>query len=109
DQRKGRCGRVAEGVCIRLYSEQDYLSRPRYTDPEIRRANLAAVILRMLAFNLGQIETFPFIDPPQERAIRSGYALLQELGALDEENNLTPVGRRLARLPVDPTVARMLL
>jgi ATP-dependent helicase HrpA len=109
DQRKGRSGRVAEGICIRLYSEQDYLSRPKYTEPEIRRANLAAVILRMKAFRLGDVETFPFIDPPQERAIRAGYELLQELGALDEEHNLTKLGQRLARLPVDPTVGRMLL
>jgi ATP-dependent helicase HrpA len=109
DQRKGRSGRVAEGICIRLYSEQDYLSRPKYTEPEIRRANLAAVILRMKACNLGDVETFPFIDPPQQRAINSGYELLQELGALDEDRNLTPLGRRLARLPVDPTVARMLV
>jgi ATP-dependent helicase HrpA len=109
DQRKGRSGRVAEGVCIRLYSEQDYLARPKYSEPEIRRANLAAVILRMKASHLGDVETFPFIDPPQQRAINSGYDLLQELGALDEERNLTPLGRRLARLPVDPTVGRMLL
>ncbi|MBN1404468.1 MAG: ATP-dependent RNA helicase HrpA [Opitutales bacterium] len=109
DQRKGRCGRVAEGICIRLYSEQDYEGRPRYTEPEIRRANLAAVILRMKAARLGEVESFPFIDPPQERAIRAGYELLQDLGALDEGHNLTGLGRRLARLPVDPTVARMLL
>ncbi|MFA5257093.1 MAG: ATP-dependent RNA helicase HrpA [Opitutales bacterium] len=109
DQRKGRCGRVAEGVCIRLYSEQDYEGRPRYTEPEIRRANLAAVILRMKAGRLGEVETFPFIDPPQERAIRAGYELLQDLGALDEARELTALGRRLARLPVDPTVGRMLL
>ncbi len=109
DQRKGRCGRVAEGICVRLYSEADYEARPRYTEPEIRRANLAAVILRMIAFKLGDVETFPFIDPPQARAINAGYALLQDLGALDEERRLTPLGRQLARLPVDPTVARMLL
>jgi len=109
DQRKGRCGRVAEGICIRLYSEQDYEARPRYTEPEIRRANLAAVILRMKAARLGEVESFPFIDPPQERAVRAGYELLQDLGALDERRHLTSLGRRLSRLPVDPTVARMLL
>jgi len=109
DQRKGRSGRVAEGVCIRLYSEADYLARPKYTEPEIRRANLAAVILRMKGSNLGEVETFPFIDPPQQRAINAGYELLQELGALNEDRSLTALGRRLARLPVDPTVARMLV
>jgi ATP-dependent helicase HrpA len=109
DQRKGRSGRVAEGICIRLYGEQDYLARPKYTEPEIRRANLAAVILRMKACRLGDVETFPFIDPPQQRSINAGYELLQELGALDDDKNLTPLGRRLARLPVDPTVGRMLL
>ncbi len=109
DQRAGRCGRVAEGVCVRLYSEEDYCSRPRFTPPEIRRANLAAVILRMLAFGLGDVERFPFLDPPSERLIRSGYQLLQDLGALDAEKRLTPLGTELARLPVDPTVGRMLL
>lgn len=109
DQRKGRSGRVAEGICIRLYSEQDYLARPKYTEPEIRRSNLAAVILRMKACRLGEVETFPFIDPPQQRAINAGYELLQELGALDDDRRLTALGRRLARLPVDPTVGRMLL
>ncbi|HNX05187.1 MAG TPA: ATP-dependent RNA helicase HrpA, partial [Opitutales bacterium] len=109
DQRKGRSGRVAEGICIRLYSEEDYLGRPKYTEPEIRRSNLAAVILRMKGSNLGDVESFPFIDPPQQRAINAGYELLQELGALDEDRNLTKIGRRLSRLPVDPTVARMLV
>src|SRR5690606_37429473 len=109
DQRKGRCGRGAEGICIRLYSEKDFESRPRFTPPEILRANVAAVILRMKAFRLGEVETFPFIDPPGERAIKAGYALLQDLGALDRERNLTDLGRQLARLPVDPTVGRMLL
>ena len=109
DQRKGRSGRVAEGICIRLYSEEDYLGRPKYTEPEIRRANLAAVILRMKGSRLGDVESFPFIDPPQQRSISAGYELLQELGALDEDRNLTQIGRRLARLPVDPTVARMLI
>src|SRR5690625_1966145 len=109
DQRKGRCGRVAEGICIRLYSEEDFEYRPRFTPPEILRANLAAVILRMKAFRLGEVETFPFIDPPGERAIQAGYVLLQDLGALNEKRKLTSLGRQLARLPVDPTVGRMLL
>jgi len=134
DQRKGRAGRVAEGVCIRLYSEQDYLERPRFTQPEIQRANLADVILRLKAFGLGDIERFPFLNPPAPKAIRAGYALLEELGALNntgmvgpavgraarppggpaggptgEPHQLTPIGRELARLPVDPTVGRMIL
>ncbi len=115
DQRKGRSGRVAEGVCIRLYSEKDFLERPRFTQPEIQRANLADVILRMKAFGLGDIERFPFINMPAAKSIRAGYALLEELGALDEDKAgettrvLTPVGRELARLPVDPTVGRMIL
>jgi ATP-dependent helicase HrpA len=117
DQRKGRCGRVSNGVCYRLYSEQDFLSRPRYTTPEIHRSNLASVILRMLAFRLGDIRTFPFIDPPSDTAIRGGYRLLEELDAVyrdsrsdnEDDYRLTKLGRRLARLPVDPTVARMLL
>jgi ATP-dependent helicase HrpA len=116
DQRKGRSGRVADGVCIRLYSEKDYLERPRFTQPEIQRANLADVILRMKAFGLGDIERFPFINMPAAKSIRAGYALLEELGALDAADNiadavrvLTPIGRELARLPVDPTVGRMIL
>ncbi|MGF1450176.1 MAG: ATP-dependent RNA helicase HrpA [Opitutales bacterium] len=109
DQRKGRAGRVAEGLCIRLYSEKDYEARPKYTPPEIRRSNLAAVILRLKAFGLGEVETFPFIDPPETRAITGGYRLLQDLGALDEAHALTSLGHELARLPVDPTVGRMLL
>ncbi|MDX2110834.1 MAG: ATP-dependent RNA helicase HrpA [Verrucomicrobiota bacterium] len=110
DQRKGRCGRVAEGICYRLYSEADLLARPRFTQPEIQRANLAAVLLRMLAFKLGKIETFPFLNPPADKAIRGAYALLRELGALeDEETVLSTCGQQLARLPVDPTVGRMLL
>ncbi|QYM78497.1 DUF3418 domain-containing protein [Horticoccus luteus] len=159
DQRKGRAGRVAEGVCVRLYSEADFLERPRFTQPEIQRANLADVILRLKAFGLGDIERFPFINPPATKAIRSGYALLEELGALAEEGaaaadggdarardarkagaedpphgrlltgegtrptsssasgngggsgtrELTAIGRELARLPVDPTVGRMIL
>jgi ATP-dependent helicase HrpA len=132
DQRKGRAGRVAEGVCIRLYAEQDYLERPRFTQPEIQRANLADVILRLKAFGLGDIERFPFLNPPAPKAIRAGYALLEELGALEDNNpvgpaggraarppggpieeipqhSLTAIGRELARLPVDPTVGRMIL
>ena len=133
DQRKGRCGRVADGVCIRLYSEQDYNARPRFTQPEIQRANLADVILRMKAFGLGDIERFPFINMPATKAIRAGYALLEELGAMEAASSLapksvapseptiegeetqafsrvlTPLGRELARLPVDPTVGRMIL
>ncbi len=115
DQRKGRSGRVAEGVCIRLFSEKDFLERPRFTEPEIRRANLADVILRLKAFGLGDIERFPFINPPAPKAIRSGYLLLEEIGALEVEaagelaRPLTEIGRELARLPVDPTVGRMIL
>jgi ATP-dependent helicase HrpA len=117
DQRKGRCGRVAAGVCVRLYSEEDYLARPRFAQPEIQRANLADVILRLQAGGLGQVETFPFLSPPAPKAIRAGYALLEELGALAERaagsdgagRPLTALGHELARLPVDPTVARMIL
>lgn len=117
DQRKGRCGRVSNGICYRLYSEQDFLGRPRFTTPEIHRSNLAAVILRMLAFRLGDIRTFPFIDPPSDTAIKGGYRLLDELGAVygdqhaqnEDAYRLTKLGRKLAHLPVDPTVARMLL
>ena len=109
DQRKGRCGRVSDGVCIRLYSEQDYNDRPRFTQPEIQRSNLADVILRMKAFGLGDIEEFPFLNAPPAKGIRAGYALLHELGALDDAGVLTDLGRELARLPVDPTVGRMIL
>ncbi|HEV7867964.1 MAG TPA: ATP-dependent RNA helicase HrpA [Chthoniobacteraceae bacterium] len=109
NQRTGRAGRVREGVCIRLYDLEDFEKRPRFTQPEIQRANLAEVILRMKAFRLGDVETFPFLDPPHSAAIRAGYALLHELGALDETNELTPLGRELARLPLDPTLGRMLL
>src|SRR3954470_16812009 len=114
DQRKGRCGRTAEGICIRLYDEEDFLARPRFTDPEILRTNLASVILQMAALRLGEIEAFPFLDPPDRRQIRDGVNLLHELGALepaarDARGRLTPLGRRLAQLPVDPRLGRMVL
>jgi ATP-dependent helicase HrpA len=109
NQRKGRAGRVQEGVCIRLYSEDDFNSRPPFTQPEIQRANLAEVILRMKAFHLGDIESFPFVQPPTPAAIANGYALLHEFGALNEKRELTSLGQDLARLPIDPTLGRMLL
>jgi ATP-dependent helicase HrpA len=109
EQRKGRCGRVASGICIRLYAEEDFEARPRFTDPEIQRTNLASVILQMAAAGLGDIEDFPFLDPPDRRQIRDGIALLEELGALDARGRLTKLGRRLADLPVDPRMARMVL
>jgi len=109
DQRKGRCGRVSDGVCIRLYSEQDFNDRPRFAQPEIQRSNLADVILRMKAFGLGDIEEFPFLNAPPVKGIRAGYALLHELGAIDDAGVLTDLGRELAHLPVDPTVGRMIL
>jgi ATP-dependent helicase HrpA len=109
NQRAGRCGRVAAGVCIRLYDEQDYLKRPKFTDPEILRSSLAAVILRMKSLRLADVETFPFIEPPPGRAIADGYQLLQELGAVDDDNQLTPLGKQLAKLPLDPRVGRMIL
>ena len=109
NQRAGRCGRVAAGVCIRLYSEQDYLLRAKFTEPEILRSSLAAVILRMKSLRLADVETFPFIEPPPGRAIADGYQLLQELGAVDDNNQLTPMGRELAKLPLDPRVGRMIL
>ncbi|MFF4653214.1 ATP-dependent RNA helicase HrpA [Streptomyces sp. NPDC001380] len=114
NQRKGRCGRTSDGICIRLYSEEDFLSRPEFTDAEILRTNLASVILQMTAAGLGDIAAFPFIDPPDSRNIRDGVHLLHELGALDPEQKdhrkrLTPLGRKLAQLPVDPRLARMVL
>jgi ATP-dependent helicase HrpA len=109
NQRKGRAGRVANGVCIRLYSEEEFNERPQFSQPEIQRANLAEVILRMMTFNLGEIESFPFINPPTPAAINVGYQLLQELGALTAKNQLTDIGRALGRLPVDPTIGRMIL
>ncbi|MDO6563837.1 ATP-dependent RNA helicase HrpA [Amphritea sp. 1_MG-2023] len=109
NQRKGRCGRVAEGICIRLYGEDDFNARPEFTDAEIRRTNLAAVILQMLNLRLGAIDQFPFIDPPDSRYINDGFNLLQELGAVNDKRQLTPLGRQLSRLPVDPKIGRMLL
>ncbi|MGW1393216.1 ATP-dependent RNA helicase HrpA [Streptomyces nigra] len=114
NQRKGRCGRTSDGICIRLYSEDDFLTRPEFTDAEILRTNLASVILQMTAAGLGDIEKFPFIDPPDHRNIRDGVQLLQELGALDPaqkdpRKRLTETGRKLAQLPVDPRLARMVL
>ncbi|GGP31727.1 ATP-dependent helicase [Streptomyces libani subsp. rufus] len=114
NQRKGRCGRTSDGICIRLYSEEDFLARPEFTDAEILRTNLASVILQMTAAGLGDIEKFPFIDPPDHRNIRDGVQLLQELGALDPaqkdpRKQLTETGRKLAQLPVDPRLARMVL
>jgi ATP-dependent helicase HrpA len=108
-QRAGRSGRLALGVCIRLYSEEDFAARPRYTDPEILRTNLAAVILQMAALQLGEVENFPFLDPPDPRSIRDGVQLLQELGAFDQQGAITDLGLRLARLPVDPRLGRMIL
>ena len=128
DQRKGRCGRVEHGVCIRLYSEEDYLARPQYTAPEIRRANLAEVILRMIALGLGDVADFPFIDRPEAKSIRDGFSLLTELGAIEEGGRekaeggrrkgegggkegvqLTETGRMMARMPLDPRLSRMLI
>jgi len=113
NQRKGRCGRIAEGVCYRLYAEGDFLSRPEFTDPEIRRASLAGVILRMLHLGLGQVEDFPFLEPPDERAIADGWQQLLELGAIEDGDDgrrrLTAIGRQMARLPVDVKLARMLV
>jgi ATP-dependent helicase HrpA len=109
NQRQGRCGRVEAGVCLRLYSEQDFLQRPEFTDPEIKRTNLASVVLQMLTLGLGEVENFPFINPPDSRLVRDGYKLLEELGAVTPAGKLTQVGRRMARLPVDPRLARMVL
>ena len=109
NQRAGRCGRVADGICIRLYDAQDFAGRQRFTDPEILRSSLAAVILRMKALHLGAIEDFAFIEAPQRRAMTDGYQLLAELGAVDDDNELTAVGHTLAKLPLDPRVGRMIL
>ncbi|SHF18795.1 ATP-dependent RNA helicase HrpA [Thermomonas hydrothermalis] len=109
NQRAGRCGRTAPGICIRLYSEAEFAARPVYTDPEIRRASLAGVILRMLALGLGEIDRFPFLEPPDPRAIADGWQQLSELGAIDGQRRLTPIGKVMAKLPVDVKLARMLV
>ena len=109
NQRAGRCGRVADGICIRLYDEKDFTGRPRFTDPEILRSSLAGVILRMKALRLGTVEAFPFLEAPRPKAIADGYDLLGELNAVDDENELTPIGQALSRLPLDPRVGRMIL
>lgn len=109
DQRRGRCGRTGPGLCIRLYSEADYAARPRFTPPEILRTNLASVILQMASLGLGEPEEFPFLDPPPARLVAAGYDALVELGAMTRRRELTPLGRRMAELPVDPRLARMLL
>ncbi len=109
NQRAGRCGRVAEGICIRLYDEQDFLARPKYTTPELLRSSLAGVILRMKSLRLPEIEDFPFLDAPEPKRIRDGQQLLTELGALDEHGRLTGIGKQLAHLPVDPRIGRMLI
>ncbi len=109
NQRAGRCGRVANGICIRLYGEQDYTSRPKFTDPEILRSSLAGVILRMKSLRLGTVEQFPFLEAPRPKAIADGYDLLGELGAVDDDNGLTAIGQELSRLPLDPRVGRMIL
>jgi ATP-dependent helicase HrpA len=109
NQRAGRCGRVSNGVCIRLYDEKDFAERPRFTDPEILRSSLAGVILRMKSLRLGTVEQFPFIEPPRAKAIADGYALLGELNAVDDDNELTPIGQELAKLPLDPRIGRMII
>ncbi|MEO8840386.1 MAG: ATP-dependent RNA helicase HrpA [Kofleriaceae bacterium] len=109
DQRKGRCGRTESGVCFRLYEESDFNSRPAHTDPEIKRVGLAGVILRMKALRLGSIESFPFLDPPQKRAVDEGYRVLEELGAIADDGHLTRLGEQLGKLPVDPRLGRMIL
>jgi len=112
EQRKGRCGRTSDGVCIRLYTEQDFASRPEFTDPEILRTNLASVILRMAALDLGEVADFPFVDPPDSRNVADGIRLLEELGAFPQArggHRLTDTGRKLAQLPVDPRLGRMIL
>lgn len=109
EQRKGRCGRLGPGICIRLYDEEDFEARPLFTEPEIQRTNLAEVILQMRVMDLGEVEDFPFLDAPDRRYVNDGYRLLHELGAVDVARELTPLGRRLARLPLDPRIGRMLL
>jgi len=109
NQRAGRCGRLSAGVCIRIYSEEDYKQRPEFTEPEILRSNLAGVILQMKSLHLGKVEQFPFLEAPDSRFIRDGYQTLHELGAMDEKGNLTSLGKMLSRLPVDPRIGRLLL
>ncbi len=109
NQRMGRCGRVAEGICYRLYSEQDFLSRPEFTDAEIKRTNLAAVILQMLRLGLGDVSKFPFVDAPEKKSINDGFRMLLALGAVDTKNRITTIGKQLSRLPIDPRIGRMLL
>ncbi|MBN6055374.1 ATP-dependent RNA helicase HrpA [Nonomuraea sp. RK-328] len=109
NQRKGRSGRTSDGICVRLYEEEDFLGRPEFTDPEILRTNLASVILQMTSIGLGDIEAFPFVEPPDRRQVKDGVNLLHELGAFDAEGRLTPTGRKLATLPVDPRLGRMVL
>lgn len=109
NQRAGRCGRVSNGICVRLYSEKEFNERPKFTDPEILRSSLAGVILRMKSLHLGDVERFPFLEAPRPKAIADGYQLLNELGATDDANELTPLGKELARLPLDPRVGRMIL
>ncbi|WP_319379847.1 ATP-dependent RNA helicase HrpA [Thiomicrorhabdus sp.] len=109
NQRKGRCGRVSEGICIRLYDEDDFNARPAFTDPEIHRTSLASIILSMTELSLGEVSRFPFLEAPTDKAINDGYRQLHELGALDENRRLTPEGKRLARLPIDPGIAKMVI
>ena len=109
DQRKGRCGREAEGICIRLYSEEDFTLREDFTPPEVLRTNLASVILRMATLGLGDPESFPFLDPPDTRLVNDGVRLLQELKAMDDERRVTSLGQQIAGIPVDPRLGRMLL
>jgi ATP-dependent helicase HrpA len=109
EQRKGRCGRVRDGICVRLYDEASFAARPAFTDPEIKRTGLAGVILRMKSLGLGDVDDFPLLDAPQPKAIAEGYRVLEELGALGDDRELTPLGKRLARFPVDPRIARMIM
>jgi ATP-dependent helicase HrpA len=109
DQRKGRCGRVMDGMCIRLYTQDDYLTRDAFTLPEIKRSNLAGVILTMIAYSLGDIDSFPFLEPPSKQAVAEGYIQLRELGALDSNRNITELGKKISRLPLDPHVAAMII